>query len=107
MPRCGGPIRISKPAEVWSRSGTPSVRPCTILHSMTKPTAKLRATSVVVATKPGCAPLKEMYAQALAAKPRSWNEAEEGYVAAMQAFDRNAASGLADMADLQNGKGDF
>ena len=48
-----------------------------------------------------------MYAAAVRAKPRSWNEVEVGFVAAMQAFDGNVASGLADMGDLQNGKGDF
>lgn len=74
---------------------------------MTKPTAKVRSTSTVVAKKPGCAPLKEMYSAAVAAKPRSWNEVEPGFVAAMEAFDQNVASGLADIGDLQNGKGDF
>jgi hypothetical protein len=74
---------------------------------MAKPTVKVRSTSTVVATKPGCAPLKEMYAAAAAAKPRSWNEVEDGFVAGMRAFDRNVVTGLADMGDLQNGKGDF
>ena len=74
---------------------------------MAKPTAKVRSTSTVVASKPGCVPLKEMYAAAVASRPRSWNEVEEGFVAAMEGFDRNVASGLADIGDLQNGKGDF
>lgn len=74
---------------------------------MAKQTAKVRSTSVVVATKPGCVPLKEMYAAAVAAQPRSWNEVEAGFVAAMEGFDRNVADGLADTGDLQNGKGDF
>lgn len=74
---------------------------------MAKQTAKIRSISTVVATKPGCVPLREMYASAVAAGPRSWNEVEDGFVAAMQAFDRNVVTGLADMGDLQNGKGDF
>jgi len=36
---------------------------------MAKPTVKVRSTSTVVATKPGCAPLKEMYASSVAAGP--------------------------------------
>ncbi|MDQ3691407.1 MAG: hypothetical protein M3406_15540, partial [Chloroflexota bacterium] len=74
---------------------------------MAKPTVKVRSTSTVVANKPGCVPLKAMYAAAVAARPRSWNEVEDGFVAAMEGFDRNVASGLADTGDLQNGKGDF
>ncbi len=82
-------------------------RRCNTVWQMAKSTAKVRSTSAVVATKPGCAPLREMYGSAVAAEPRSWNELESGFVAAMGAFDRNVASGLADMGDLQNGKGDF
>lgn len=74
---------------------------------MAKQTAKVRSTSTVVATKPGCAPLKEMYAAAVAANPRTWTEIEEGFVRAMEGFDRNLVAGLADIGDLQNGKGDF
>jgi hypothetical protein len=74
---------------------------------MAKTTARVRSTSSVVATKAGCAPLKEMYAAAVAATPRSWNEVEEDFVRGMEGFDRNVASGLADIGDLQNGKGDF
>jgi len=58
------------------------------------PTSKRRNTSATVATKPGCRPLKEMY---------EWAES----VRAMEAFDANVASGVADIGDLQNGKGDF
>ena len=74
---------------------------------MTRATAKVRSTSIVVARKPGCAPLKEMYRAAVVARPLSWNEVETGFVAAMEGFDGNVASGLADIGDLQNGKGDF
>jgi hypothetical protein len=74
---------------------------------MARPVAKVRTTSTVVATKPACVPLKEMYAAAVATNPRSWNEVQSGFVAAMEAFDENVASGVADTGDLQNGKGDF
>jgi hypothetical protein len=70
-------------------------------------TAKVRTTSQVVATKLGCEPLREMYAAAVAARPRTWNEIEDAFVRAMEGFDRNVASGVADIGDLQNGKGDF
>lgn len=70
-------------------------------------TAKARSTSQVVATKPGCAPLKAAYERAVAKGPKSWGEIEADFLGAMESFDRNVASGLADMADLQNGKGDF
>jgi hypothetical protein len=66
-----------------------------------------RLTSTVVATKPGCEPLKRMYEAALASEPRSWTEIEGDFLLAMEQFDANIASGLADMGDLQNGKGDF
>lgn len=74
---------------------------------MARPTAKVRSTSTVVATKPGCAPLRDLYAAAVAATPRSWNEVEAAFVTAMEGFDRNVAAGIADIGDLQNGKGDF
>jgi hypothetical protein len=48
-----------------------------------------------------------MYGAAVAARPLSWNDVEPGFVEAMEGFDRNVASGLADIGDLQNGKGDF
>lgn len=57
--------------------------------------------------KPGCRPLKEMYDWAESVLPKSWNEIEEPFLRAMEGFDRNVASGLADIGDLQNGKGDF
>jgi hypothetical protein len=72
-----------------------------------KATSEVRSTSRVVATKPGCAPLRDMYVASVAARPRSWTEIETDFVLAMQAFDANVASGLADIGDLQNGKGDF
>lgn len=69
--------------------------------------ARARATSLTVAQKPGCAPLKSAYAQAVEAAPKTWQEVQPLFLAAMEAFDRNVASGAADMGDLQNGKGDF
>ena len=69
--------------------------------------AKPRSISKVVATKPGCAPLKLAYERAVALKPKTWEEVEEGFLRAMEGFDQNVATGLADLDDLQNGKGDF
>ncbi len=71
------------------------------------PRAKERATSKVVATKPGCAPLKAAYDHAVSLRPKTWAEVENGFLRAMEQFDDNVATGVADMADLQNGKGDF
>ncbi|HEX4985948.1 MAG TPA: hypothetical protein VFV71_07745 [Burkholderiales bacterium] len=68
---------------------------------------RARATSKLVAQKPGCAPLKAAYEQAIAARPKSWSSVQDLFIKAMEAFDANVASGLADMGDLQNGKGDF
>lgn len=48
-----------------------------------------------------------MYAWAEQGLPKTWNEVEEPFIRAMEAFDANVASGLADIGDLQNGKGDF
>jgi len=48
-----------------------------------------------------------MYESAVAAGPKTWNEVEDGFLRAMEAFDSNIAGGIADMGDLQNGKGDF
>jgi hypothetical protein len=48
-----------------------------------------------------------MYAWAEQARPKTWNEVEVQFLAAMSAFDANVASGIADIGDLQNGKGDF
>ncbi len=69
--------------------------------------ANPRSTSNVVATKPGCAPFKEAYEQAVDFKPKRWSEVEETFLRAMERFDQNVATGLADMGDLQNGKRDF
>lgn len=68
---------------------------------------KQRSTSKMVATKPGCLPLRLAYARAVKNGPRTWNEVEDDFLRAMEEFDANIASGVADMADLQNGKGDF
>lgn len=40
-------------------------------------------------------------------KPTSWDQVEDGLLRAMEGFDANVASGLADQGDIQNGKGDF
>ena len=48
-----------------------------------------------------------MYDAAEAARPSSWDEVEQAYLRAMEGFDANVATGLADIGDLQNGKGDF
>jgi hypothetical protein len=73
---------------------------------MTGP-AKPRTTSNSVATKPGCVPLKSAYEQAVAIQPKTWGEIEALFLRAMEEFDANIVSGVADMGDLQNGKGDF
>jgi hypothetical protein len=48
-----------------------------------------------------------MYEAAEAIRPATWGEIEVAYLRAMESFDDNVASGLADIGDLQNGKGDF
>lgn len=74
---------------------------------MARQTTKARATSKLVATKPACAPLLRMYQTAVLARPKSWEQVEDDFVRAMEAFDANVAAGTASMGDLQNGKGDF
>ena len=69
--------------------------------------ARLRTTSKTVATKVGCAPLKVAYERAVRSAPKTWNEVEHDFLRAMEEFDANIANGIADMGDLQNGKGDF
>ena len=66
-----------------------------------------RATSNRVATSPACQPLFDMYSAAVASKPTSWDQIEDDFLRAMEAFDENVASGQADQGDIQNGKGDF
>ena len=78
-----------------------------MLALMAAPTSKPRSTSQVVATKPACLPLLEMYRAAVVARPRSWSAVKDAFVSAMETFDANVASGVADIGDLQNGKGDF
>lgn len=70
-------------------------------------TVRPRTTSRVVASKPGCIPLKEAYLWAQEAVPKRWLTVEEIFLRGMEGFDRNVAAGVADMGDLQNGKGDF
>ena len=74
---------------------------------MPKVESKPRKLSTVVATKPGCAPLKAAYEAAVAIKPKSWSQVEDIFLRGMEGFDANVASGVADIGDLQNGKGDF
>jgi hypothetical protein len=69
--------------------------------------ARPRTTSTQVATSPGCAPLKAAYEEAVALNPKTWNEVEGLFLRGMEGFDQNVAVGIADMGDLQNGKGDF
>jgi len=69
--------------------------------------AKPRTTSKTVATKPGCIPLKLAYDRAVSSRPKTWNQIEGDFLRAMEEFDANIVSGVADMGDLQNGKGDF
>ncbi|MEO8139347.1 MAG: hypothetical protein ABI742_06865 [Gemmatimonadota bacterium] len=66
-----------------------------------------RTTSARVAQKAGCAPLKAAYSAAVALAPKSWTNVEGLFLKAMEGFDQNVSSGIADMGDLQNGKGDF
>lgn len=69
--------------------------------------ARPRLTSPRVNNSPGCAPLKAAYAQAVALKPGSWGQVEELFLRGLEGFDQNLVAGIADMGDLQNGKGDF
>ncbi len=78
-----------------------------MLAARAAPTSKPRSTSQVVAAKAACLPLLEMYRAAVVARPRTWAEVEDDFVTAMEAFDANVATGVADIGDLQNGKGDF
>jgi hypothetical protein len=48
-----------------------------------------------------------MYLAAEKARPKRWAEIEDPFVRAMEEFDANVAAGVADIGDLQNGKGDF
>ena len=48
-----------------------------------------------------------MYRTAEASRPKTWTEVEDAFVRAMEAFDANVANGVADIGELQNGKGDF
>src|SRR3989304_9784614 len=74
---------------------------------MAKPSSKLGSTSQLVATEPACAPPRAMYRTAEASRPKTWTEVEGAFVRAMEAFDANVANGVADIGELQNGKGDF
>lgn len=71
------------------------------------PAAKTRTISNIVATSLGCAPLKTAYANTVGLAPKSWEKVEDEFLRAMEGFDTNVASGVANMGDLQNGKGDF
>lgn len=69
--------------------------------------SRVRITSNTVATKPGCVPLRDAYAQAVELRPKTWAQVEDLFLRGMEGFDANVAAGIADMGDLQNGKGDF
>lgn len=69
--------------------------------------SRVRATSNTVATKPGCVPLRDAYARAVELRPKGWAPVQDLFLRGMEGFDANVASGVADMGDLQNGKGDF
>lgn len=68
---------------------------------------KPRSTSQKVATSPGCAPLLKAYLAAEKLKPKNWADVEALFLRGMESFDDNLVSGVADLGDLQNGKGDF
>jgi hypothetical protein len=68
---------------------------------------RVRTTSRIVATSRGCVPLKEAYERAEVLNPKSWKEVQDIFLRGMEGFDENISTGLADMGDLQNGKGDF
>lgn len=69
--------------------------------------SRVRTTSPQVDKSAGCAPLKAAYHDAVRRQPKTWGEVEELLLRAMERFDANVAAGIADMGDLQNGKGDF
>jgi hypothetical protein len=94
---CGAARRANAP---WLPSN-PLVREMTVGRSSP------RRTSRRVATSPGCVPLREAYDAAVDRSPRTWGEVEDLFLAAMEAFDENVASSLANQGDIQNGKGDF
>ena len=48
-----------------------------------------------------------MYLAAEAAGARAWSQVEDGFLRAMETFDRAVALGKTDWGDRQNGKGDF
>lgn len=76
-----------------------------------------RKTSEIVATRPGCKPLREMYAEAVEMRAQSFSQIEPMFLEAMSEFDYTLAKTIegpddpkvreALAADLQNGKGDF
>lgn len=76
---------------------------------MSKPTSLPRKTSDVVAGRPACRALKELYASAKESNAGSWNQVEGGFLEAIGRFDTNLAEAREDIgiAELQNGKGDF
>lgn len=66
-----------------------------------------RTTSRVVATTPGCVPLKKAYEEAESRLPKTWRQVEDSFLRGMEGLDKNMVDGIASMGDLQNGKGDF
>jgi len=76
-------------------------------NSTPRPHVTRRTTSKRVATSPGCEPLREMYEAAEYARPRAWNAVQDDYLRAIERLDANLVAGIANMGDLQNGKGDY
>ena len=82
-----------------------------------QPKVRPRKTSDIVASRPGCRPLREMYAEAVQMKAQSFSQVEGLFLEAMSEFDYTLARTIegpddpkvreALAADLQNGKGDF
>jgi hypothetical protein len=69
--------------------------------------AKPRTISQKVASSPGCVPLRSTYLAAEKLNPKNWGDVEALFLRGMEAFDDNVVSGVAELGDLQNGKGDF
>jgi hypothetical protein len=82
-----------------------------------QPNVRPRKTSEIVATRPGCKPLREMYAEAVKLKAQTFSQIEDLFLEAMSEFDYTLAKTIEGpddpktrevlAADLQNGKGDF
>lgn len=63
--------------------------------------------SPMVLKRPSLAVFRELFQQAVDQKWSRWEQASDGFLRAMWAFDRLVESGVATQGDNQNGKGDF